>query len=422
MTGALTVLFVVHQFLPKHIAGTELYTRNLAVELERRGHRSVVFTTEAYAGEPQSTMRRKTHQGLEVWEAVHNNAFPNFEASYLDPEKEGQFREVLDAVQPDVVHVQHLHQHSLAYVDIAKAAGIRVVYTLHEFWLMCVHHGWLARPGFVLCEGPQADECARCAAWMPASRDGLSQLDAWNARDAAVRAMLDRVDLLVSPSRFLRDRFLANGYASPERLIYSDNGMRLPEPSVSRRPDAEASDSRIRFGFVGTVAEWKGVHVLVEAMNSMPEGVELGIHGVLEYFPDYVQQLRELARHPGIDFAGRFENDRIGEVLADIDVLVVPSLWYENSPLTIHEAFLAGVPVIASDIGGMAEYVDDGVNGLHFGVGDAAQLAKQMRRCVEEEGLVDSLRGGFPEFKSIESDAADWEARYLKLTSGGSPD
>ena len=102
----------MHQFLPKHIAGTELYTRNLAVELAKRGHGVAVFTTEAYAGEAQSTMRRKNLDGLDIFEAVHNNSFADFESSYLDPVKEAQFREVLTAVSPDIVHIQHLHQHS----------------------------------------------------------------------------------------------------------------------------------------------------------------------------------------------------------------------------------------------------------------------------------------------------------------------
>ena len=426
MTRALKVLFVVHQFLPKHIAGTELYTRNLAVELAKRGHGVAVFTTEAYAGEAQSTMRRKDLDGLEIFEAVHNNAFADFESSYRDPVKEAQFREVLAAVSPDIVHIQHLHQHSLGYVEIAKELGLPVVYTLHEFWLMCVHHGWLARPGYVLCQGPEATECARCAEWMPDSGEGLSKLEAWKARDAAVRSMLAKVDLLVSPSRFLRERFLANGYSEPERLIYSDNGMRLParpsdrETATTSAVDPTHDDARdpkptVNFGFVGTVAEWKGVHILIEAMNRLPENATLEVHGVLEYFPDYVDQLRQLATHPGIRFCGRFDNDRIGEILANIDVLVVPSLWYENSPLTIHEAFLAGVPVIASNIGGMAEYVDDGSNGLHFAVGDAPDLAAKMSRYLTEDGLADTLRSGFPTFKSIEEDAADWEARYLEL-------
>ena len=263
---------------------------------------------------------------------------------------------------------------------------------------------------------------------MPESRKALSKLEAWKARDAAVRSMLAKVDLLVSPSRFLRERFLANGYSEPERLIYSDNGMRLPARTSDRQaaamsgvdPTCDRPRNRnpaVNFGFVGTVAEWKGVHVLIEAMNRLPENAGLEIHGVLEYFPDYVDQLRQLATHPGIRFCGRFDNDRIGAVLANIDVLIVPSLWYENSPLTIHEAFLAGVPVIASNIGGMAEYVDDGTNGLHFAVGDALDLAAKMSRYLSEDGLADKLRSGFPTFKAIEEDAADWETRYLELRS-----
>ncbi|MCA9322432.1 MAG: glycosyltransferase, partial [Planctomycetes bacterium] len=114
-------------------------------------------------------------------------------------------------------------------------------------------------------------------------------------------------------------------------------------------------------------------------------------------------------------------NGRIAEVLAGIDVLVVPSLWFENSPLTIHEAWLAGIPVLASDRGGMAELVDDGVNGLHFRLGDADDLRAKIRRLIDDRQLVRQLSNRPGVVKNIRDDAVDMEARYRRLVLGETP-
>lgn len=410
------ILYVVHQFVPRHIAGTELYTDTLARAMTARGHEVAIFSTEAYHGVPHSTMQGKTHNGLRVFEAVHNNSFSDFENSYIDPEKEAQFRDVLRSYGPDVVHFQHLHQHSIRNISIAKDLGLPVAYTLHEFWLLCVHHGWLAKPGYELCSGPNAEECARCAmTCMPRPRAGDAFEDwrsAWLERERVLRAELDRVDLFVSPSRFLRERFLDAGWIPPERIEFSDNGM----PAHARAGPARTASDSLRVGFVGTVAEWKGVHVLIDAVNALEgEAIQLDIHGELAYFPEYVARLRSEAQHPEIRFHGRFENREVAKVLSEIDVLVVPSLWYENSPLTIHEAFLAGVPVLASDIGGMAEFVEHERNGLHFEVGNARSLEASLRRLLADTTLLDQLRAGIPEFKTASEDAEAWEGRYSRL-------
>jgi glycosyltransferase involved in cell wall biosynthesis len=122
-----------------------------------------------------------------------------------------------------------------------------------------------------------------------------------------------------------------------------------------------------------------------------------------------------LARAGNVRFRGPFDNERIAEVYREIDVLVVPSLWFENSPLTIHEAFLFKTPVVTSGIGGMAELVRDGVDGLHTRPGDPAHLASALKRFVDEPDLAIRLSRGVPRVKSIAEDAQEHEARYRNL-------
>lgn len=418
------ILVVVHQFLPEHRAGSEYYTFYLSRELARRGHEVVLYTTEMDHGARHAELRRREHEGLPVLEAVNNHQFPSLWDAWRDPEMEANLVRVLDEVRPDVVHVQHLYLHSLGYLDLLAARRIPVVYTLHEYLPLCLRAGQLLHASGGLCDGPDLDACTECAR----SLTFLPRLDpdgpdrpvepepdlrtAVHLRTEDVRRAFRKVDLFVAPSRFLRDRYVENGFVAPERIVHSDYGFDTSGyRAVPHRPADE-----LRVGFFGTIGEWKGVHVLVEAFDHLPEtGVSCKIFGDLAFLPEYVARLRERRRSLAVRFLGRFENARVPEVLSELDVLVVPSLWYENSPLTIHEAFLAGVPVLCSDRGGMAELVEHGVSGLHFRLGDARDLARQIQRLLKEPELLPKLRAGVPAVRTIEEDARAMEARFVRL-------
>lgn len=243
--------------------------------------------------------------------------------------------------------------------------------------------GW----GGIAVSGPIREKrSGRLQVWREQSRKGamrlLATLNEWHAlrqierRLAAVQETLAAVDLFIAPSRFLRERFIEFGIP-PEKILYKDNGFDLaPFLAVQRRPRPERP---VVFAYIGTLVEHKGVHVLVEAFNHIdPTAAELRIYGDPEIFPQYTARLRALATHPRLSFVGGFDNRDVARVLAEVDALVVPSLWFENSPLTIHEALLAGVPVIASNLGGMAEYVEHGRTGLLFRTGDVEDLRDQL--------------------------------------------
>ena len=421
------ILMIGHEFLPRHGGGTEHYTYYLAKELQRRGHELHLYITELADGRPHAELTRGSFDGLDFHQAVNNHKFKTFRHTYKDAAMEANLRVVLDEWPPDIVHVQHLHLHSIGYIDVLKERGLKVVYTLHEYITMCLRNGQLMREGLVLCEGPEPSECAKCAKqWLapgplegkprvPLAHTGDPFQDAVLLRTAEVKAAFAQVDLFVSPSRFLREKFLAHGMMDPRRILYSDNGMaRAAFRKVPRR-----SGDRLRCGYIGTIAEWKGLHVLVDAFNGLPEaGVECRIYGDLTFMPDYVRALRERRMHLDVRLLGRMDNARIAEILAELDVLIVPSVWFENSPLTIHEAFIAGVPVVCSDRGGMAELVTDGVNGLHFRLGDAADLRAKILRLMREPALLETLRAGMPPIKDIARDAEDMEKRYQALLAG----
>jgi glycosyltransferase involved in cell wall biosynthesis len=439
----LRILYVVHQFLPRHRAGTELYTYYLTREMARRGHLLSIFTTEIDPETPQHQGRWRDHEGLPVFEAVHNHHFPSFRQSYRNEEMEEHFERLIAETRPDLVHFQHLHLHSIGYIDRAARHGLPMVYTLHEYLLMCPRMGQLLLPELEPCPGPEPARCARCVTgqaapgpdevplppapeegpgWSAEALEGLDpqpHLGAVVRRRQEIARRLGKVDLFISPSRFLRERFVEEGLIAPDRILFSDNGFPV-ELFESRK--RVSSGEGLRVGFVGTIAEFKGVHLLVEAMEGIDDpGVSCRIHGALDTFPDYKERLLAMEGIEGVELCGAFEHGEIGRILSGIDVLVVPSLWFENSPLTIHEAFLAGVPVIASDRGGMAELVDDGKSGLLFRRGDAADLREKILRLRREPGLLDSLRR-FPRLKTIAEDAERMEERYELLLRGIRPE
>jgi glycosyltransferase involved in cell wall biosynthesis len=236
------------------------------------------------------------------------------------------------------------------------------------------------------------------------------------ARERATREALGHVDLFLAPSEFLRSTFVESGFVPADRIVVSRYGQDLTRFREHGKRDPSAM---LRVGYLGTVAAYKGVHVLVDALNRLAGHPVAGrIHGVTEFFPDFVADLRTRITNPNVRLVGRYENKDVGRILSEMDVLVVPSLWWENSPITIHEAFQAGVPVVASNQGGMAEMVQDGKNGFLFEIGDAADLARVLLRFVADPGLVEKLRPRRESIRDIREDALWTEEQYRRLLSG----
>jgi glycosyltransferase involved in cell wall biosynthesis len=177
----------------------------------------------------------------------------------------------------------------------------------------------------------------------------------------------------------------------------------------------------VRIGFVGTLVWHKGAHVLLAAARALTGAFELHLHGDVRMFPSYVAGLREAARGLPVTFHGAFDRDAAADVYAGIDVLVVPSLWRENSPLVIHEAFMHGVPVVGARTGGIPELVVDGVSGILYEPFAVDALRAVLQRAIDDPSAWQRLSDGAPPVKSIAQDARDWEARYAAVIGTPAP-
>ena len=227
--------------------------------------------------------------------------------------------------------------------------------------------------------------------------------------------MCSLVDLFISPSNFLRLKFEDFGIRK-DKIIYYPNGFNLELFSTFSKKKSQ----KIRFGYIGTFIPSKGIHILLDAFNNIKtKNVELRIHGAPQSyhqgFIDYPAYLRSLGKRDNILWFGKYNNNDIAKVLSEIDVLVVPSIWYENAPLTIQEAFMASVPVITSNIGGMKELVHDGENGLLFQVGDSSDLTTKMQVIIDDPDLLNKLQKGIKSVIPIDEHVINIRKLYRSL-------
>jgi glycosyltransferase involved in cell wall biosynthesis len=214
---------------------------------------------------------------------------------------------------------------------------------------------------------------------------------------------LPQIKHIIAPSTHMRNMFVLNGFPA-ERIIISPYGVQPPAPGFIKTPS-----TKLRFGFIGRVTSIKGVHLLLEAFAqlSRSERTELTIYGKADVKSDpYMRALqRQAERLPNVKFASFVANTHLNEIYRYLDVLVVPSIWPENSPITILEALAHGIPIIASDVPGIADLVQHEVNGLIFASRNVQDLGAQMSRCFDSSELVSRLAAQCHLVKSLPEDA-----------------
>ncbi|WP_375449410.1 glycosyltransferase family 4 protein [uncultured Devosia sp.] len=322
---------------------------------------------------------------------VADTAIDNFSLLRRDPADPAALLGLLESFQPQVIHLHHVLGFGadlLLTLRLAFPAAV-IVLTLHEFIAICHNQGQMMRTGGALCERAAPTDCNSC---FPEIEPGR-----FVRREASLRALLSVVDSFIAPSAFLARRYLDWGLPA-DRMIVIENALDFPPV---RQVAATAKARRGRFAYFGQMTPFKGIDILLEAVAAIPDdewaGSSLVLHASnLERQPEAFRlRIGALIARAGprVRLVGPYNNADLPRLMADIDWVVVPSIWWENSPLVIQEAFSNRRPVIASAIGGMAEKVIDGRNGLTFAAGDAASLARTLLRAADPK-LWSSLQAG----------------------------
>jgi glycosyltransferase involved in cell wall biosynthesis len=422
------ILTVVHQFLPKHFAGTELLTYLVARGLRERGHDVRLLCAERDTGRAAYAPRVGELDGLPLWEIAYDNVFVDYADMYADAEMTRAAAAVLDEFRPELVHLQHTAFFGFEIVAEAKRRGIPVVATLNDYYWICPRGTFLLED-LSICDGPSPSGCGHCMRAFPivperygcASGDRAAAFPRALARRAElVDARARDVQRFVAPSRFLQSVLEAYGEPYRSRLTRIEQGL---PPRAGARERRVRDGASVTIGYAGTLADFKGVAVLIEAFAGLPgDELALEVHGELGWFPDYAARLRSLAAgDPRIRFCGPFDPRRSHEIHARFDALVVPSLWYENAPVTIMEARREGLPVIATDLGGMREAVRDGADGLLFARGDVAALRACLRRFAQDAELRARLTAGVLAPREAAAMVADYERLFASTVSSSAP-
>ena len=440
------ILFITHFFPPKYNAGTENYTFGLARALQARGHKIQVICAENWdnGNHYWNEITKDNYEGLAV-QRIHLNwtraADPN-RVLYDSPKVERYLDDFIKRNNPDIVHVTSTYSLGIGVIRSATRLNIPLVLTLMDFWFICPRT-ILEKSNGQLCDGLTTSwECQQCLLfysgvykllhhllspkieeklWKHISqKPRISRLRSARGmalnmieRKADMEEILNCPDVIISHSQFVRDIFFMTGIVN--KIVYLPNGHKLDWLSEYQ---GKTHSPNIRFGYIGQISEHKGVHVLINAYKNanLYDKSELVIWGDLSRDPSYINQLSDdIDDCNQIILRGPFSRDQLPEVFSDIDVLVVPSLWYENAPLVIREAFATKTPVITTNLGGMAEAVKHDVNGLLFERGNIDDLANQLQRITDEPGLIERLREGVPPVKRIEEEVTELELIYQQL-------
>lgn len=433
------ITFVVHQFPPRYFTGTESYALAVGRELQRRGHDVDVFTLDPAFGEWTGPWRESNEVvgGLRVRRL---NFWMNLgrdwgRMEYRHPLMAEVFARHLRERRSEVVHTFHLRHVGADLIDMAVAARARVVVSLTDFWFVCPRVILMRRDG-AACDGPpdagrgclpcHAPELAQALAEHPvadevlrlhATAPGLSKPD-WDTR-SKVASLLERpaylherllaADALVAPTQFLRDVFVKNGVPA-SRIVHCAYG--IDAAAIASAPRAR-EPRPLTFGFFGTFAPHKGPHTLLEALARVRGDCRVQLRGRPADSEDYARALVDAAaRDPRAAMLPEYAPADVAAAMAGIDVLVVPSTWHENAPFVVLEARAAGLPVLASRFGGLAEVVRDGVDGELFAAGDANDLAARMQRLLDEPDRLARYRAAVMPPKSLATAVDELEALY----------
>ncbi len=430
------IMKVIHGYPPAYNAGSEVYSQTLCRELAT-SHEVHVFTREENPFFDDYTLRHEQDAAQSsVTKHIVNLPLLRQRYRYRHAPIDHIFDELLSTLKPNIVHIGHLNHLSTSLVEKVQARRIPMVFTLHDYWLMCPRGQFIQRNTqepflWNRCDKQEDRKCAEnCYTGYFSGADDEWQQDSdywtgWVARrQSHLRQMIDLVDILIAPAHSLLERFQKDLSIPSSKLIYLDYGFDL-----SRLKNRERQKEKgFVWGYIGTHTPQKGIHLLLQAFSKLKGESRLRIWGRSR--AEVTAGLKQIASGFSADVQNRIEwlpeysnLSIVEDVFNHVDAIVVPSIWVENSPLVIHEAQQVGVPVITADVGGMQEYVHHEINGLLFHFRNEASLTKQMQRLVDDPSLAEklgqkrylySLDGNIP---TIQNHVKTLEKIYLNLLS-----
>ena len=407
----MNILKIIHGYPPNYNAGSEVYSQSIVNELSKE-HKVTVFSREENDYEPDFKFRKETRGDVDFVFVNMARGKDGYNHELLNK----RFADFVAELKPDIAHIGHLNHLSTGIVDELNKAGVPIIYTLHDFWLMCPRGQFLQRNFdgenlYQLCDKQENGKCAMsCYSmyfsgiedrydsalyYMHGLQPPYSDYDDRNhwanwveQRMEITKSIVKKVDLFHAPSKYLMNRFIADFGIPKEKIVYLDYGF----PTHYLQPVEPKTEGVFTFGYIGTHIPAKGVNLLIEAFSRLKIKAKLKIFGRPNGQNTIaLKKMAKKSQNP-IEFCGEYINQNLAEVVFNnVNAIVVPSIWGENSPLVIHEAQACKIPVITANYGGMQEYVQHDENGLLFEHRDVDSLYEQLKFAVENPGYMQSL-------------------------------
>jgi len=408
------VLHLAHNHPDLHAGGTEIFARALSRAQSAHPGWRAHFLGAALP------VHRAPHPGSCVVGSPGEDgdflvAGGHFDAKSLTQYDFGFIRDLatlVSDIEPDVVHVHHVLLIGLDSLFAIRRVlpRARIVMTLHDYYPICVNDGLMRRTDGTLCHRATAARCHQCKPdW------GLVN---HRLRELAVRRAFALVDHVVAPSEHLARTYIEWGL-EPARISVIRNGhpdadvdnTATPRPATPQRP--------VAIGFFGHLTEAKGLPVLLRGAQSLVEAgttaFRIHVHGSDRFVSDALkQEVLDLQDSLGSVCVrrGPYQRSDVHRLMRSVDWVAVPSVWWENDPLVIQEAFLSRRPVLCSDVGGMAERVPHEQHGLQVSVGDPEAWAETIARVVEDRALGPKLAATLPRPPSMAACAQAYIEAY----------
>lgn len=409
------ILYTVHQFFPNHYTGTERLVLNLCKQMQKMGHRVKVLTYavsehEGFTERCGVLVREYQYQGVPVI-AVRHKTIPNLvNFSIFDEQLTEIMDDILAKEQFDLIHCCHLMRIG-EIVKSAQKREIPVILTLTDFWLMCPR-GIAITQGGVLCEG--SNDGLRCTR---ECYEGKFWNDIIPERFHQTWIVFNYAAAVVSATHFLKMMFENKGYSHTIHIIRFGKDYK----NIRKNVRTYTKDSQITIGYLSSLSPHKGAHLLLDAfMQVNPKNIRIKIYGDTSSDPDYFAILKKISKeHPQIEFCGKYDYEEMSGILENMDMIAVPSLWWENSPLVLLRSLAHTVPAIVSDLGGLTEIIKDGHNGFTFTVGYSDSLADNSKhlseiitKISENIEVLNELKANIQSPPRIEEEAFEYEKLY----------
>jgi glycosyltransferase involved in cell wall biosynthesis len=389
------ILLVSHGLPPDSVGGVEQHVSGLAAALVAQGHEVDIFARGNLPGAPQGSFEQTVDSNPRVWRTAYRwENVDSLDAMYLCTPMADAMERFLaerqgEGVRYDVAHIHHLTGMSVESLQRLRDAGVPIVMTLHDYWLLSPCGQLFYQEG-PLDQRVQPDQTKACLTrlfpgWM--QKDPDATVARLHERTRTTLALPKR---LIVPSARAIPAFEGIGVAR-DRFTVVENGV--DTDSLKKLPAPSGGPGPLRIGYFGTLMPSKGLDVLIAAVQALPPGmVELHIHGnTVPYHGDETYLTKcfmQLQPGSGVTYYGPYSLEEMPDRMATIDVLAAPALWHEVFGLTVREALAAARPVLVSQIGGLQDAIEDGMQGRILPPGDVNSWAAAIRELAEDRALL----------------------------------